>query len=77
MKEDRVSKEQTMNNRQDSTQIRLRAIRGDVARLGNKIDGLTQSVGSLEHHVGLVHDDMAEIQMHLDKSKSCPPEPGK
>ena len=45
----------------------LRAIRGDIAKVGDKIDGLTQRVGSLERQVAIVHDDMAGIQMRLDK----------
>lgn len=45
----------------------LRAIRTDIAKLGDKIDGLTQRVGSMERQVAIVHDDMAGIQMRLDK----------
>ena len=45
----------------------LRAIRGDLAKLTDKVDGLTQRVGSLERQVAIVHDDMAGIQMRLDK----------
>ena len=45
----------------------LRAIRGDLAKLTDKVDGLTQRVGSPERQVAIVHDDMAGIQMRLDK----------
>ena len=48
----------------------LRAIRGDLAKLTDKVDGLTQRVGSLERQVAIVHDDMAGIQMRLDRHDS-------
>ena len=56
------------NKRYRINLIRLRAMRGALALLGTKIDRLTQGVESLENHVDIVRDDMAEFQMNLDRS---------
>ena len=45
----------------------LKAIRAELGKLAEKIDTLTQRVGSLERHSSMIHDDMVSIQMRLDK----------
>ncbi len=52
----------------------LRAIRGDIAKLSEKIDVLTYRTGSIEERLTLVergvanlHADIAAIQQRLDR----------
>lgn len=44
----------------------LRAIRADIGNMGEKIDNLTQRVGSMEKQTAIIHDDPAGIQARLD-----------
>ena len=45
----------------------LNAIRAENAKIGEKVDNLTQRVSSMERHLANLHDDMANIQRRLDK----------
>lgn len=45
----------------------LLAMRSDMARMGHKIDGMVQRIGSLETYVAQLHIDTAGVQLHLDR----------